>query len=88
MFVGGAFNQPFSFQRVEPIQSGFVGRDLAPQLDFTDEGGHPVFIEIPKDIIEDCLLFVGQGESSHAGLRGVKSYNKIDQQDIGNINIL
>ena len=65
VLVGGALDQPFALQRVEPVDGGLVRGDLAVDLDFTDEGGLAVFTEVAFDEREHGVLLFGEGKSRH-----------------------
>lgn len=69
VLVGGAPDKAFAFKRIEPIDSGFVGGDLAPKLHFTNERRLAVLRNVIPDELEYCLLFLGHRALSQSGLR-------------------
>ena len=68
MLVRDALDESLMLEGVETVDGGFVGGDLAAELDFPDKRSAAVFVEIPPDKLEHRLLFLGQGESCQRGL--------------------
>ena len=51
VLIGRALNKPLMLQGAEPINRGFVGDDLAAELDFSDEGGLVVLCDVAQNIV-------------------------------------
>ena len=58
MFVEDALDKAFMFKRVQTVNGGFVGGDLATFLDLPDEGGCMALDKVALDKVEHRLLFV------------------------------
>ena len=69
MFVRGPFNEPLALEGVKPVNDGFVGGDLASELDLSDERGSTVFAQVALDELEDRLLLLGQISLGQGRLR-------------------
>jgi len=59
VLVRNAANIAFAFESVQTVKGGFVGENLASELDFSDEGGAAVLLEISFDELQDRLLLMG-----------------------------
>ena len=69
VLVRGPLDEPLALERVEPIQRGLVGRNLAAELNLADQGGLAVALEIPLDELIDRLLLLCQEEFGQMRLR-------------------
>ena len=69
MLVGEALDVAFALESVETIKGGFVGRNLAAELDLADKGGLAMLREVVLEKIEYCLLLVGERKVRQTGLR-------------------
>ena len=56
VLIGGALDKPLMLQGAEAIDRGLVGDNLAPELDFSNEGGLVVLCEIALNIVQHYLL--------------------------------
>ena len=58
MFIRGTLNQPFALQRVEAIEDGFIGDNLASRLDLANQRRAMIFADVLLDELKNGLLFV------------------------------
>jgi len=58
MLIGGALDVALAFNGVEPVDGGFIGRDLAVELNLSNEGGATMLEMIALDIVQHDLLFL------------------------------
>ena len=73
MLIGKTPDQPLMLQRIEPVDRGLIGEDIAAKLDFSDKGGAPVFGEVPLDELVHRSLFLSKGELSQTCLQQLET---------------
>ena len=56
MLVGLTPDEPFALEGVEAVDHGLVGGDLAAELNFSDERGLTVFVQVALDELKHRLL--------------------------------
>ena len=81
MLVGEAPDHPLALQRIEAVEGGLIGGNLASGLDFPDERRAVVLVEVSEQKFEYGLLFLCQNA-------GGQVVTGVCDMDINRIEIL